>query len=168
MKKYIALILAAMLLTLPSCSSEENEEDGTEETIVSETESEPVIEETEPETEEETVFERPDDEEVITYTSLELEKDPVYDRSAGLFVLYFTDHEVWYKEDAKCYIGLVSDSEAASVTGKPDMEAYPDMIIDEDDFCGIAIRVDEEIPAGEYFVSVTFENYMANFDYTVE
>lgn len=168
MKKYIALILAAMILTLPSCSSGEADGDETEETIVSEAEIEPEIEETEPETEEETVFERPADEEVITYTSLELEKDPVYDRDTGLFVLYFTDHELWYKEDAKCYIGLVSDSEAASVTGTPDMVAYPDMMIDEDDFCGIAIRVDEEIPAGEYFVSVTFDNYIANFDYTIE
>lgn len=168
MKKYIAFILAAVLLTLPSCSSGEAEDSVSEETGIEETDANTSLEEETEEETEEVVVERPVSEEVITYTSLELEKDPVYDREAGLFVLYFTDHEILYDSDAKCYIGLLSDAEAVSIAGTPDMEAYPDIIIDEDDFCGIAIRVNEEIPAGEYYVSVTFGSYIANFDYTVE
>lgn len=166
MKKYIALLLAAMLLTMPSCSSAETEE----------TEAETSIEETEaetsaPETEEETkkpVVERPEDEEVISYTTLELEKDPTYDREAGILLLYFTDHEILYATDAKCYIGLIAPSSASSITGIPDMTTYPDIVIDEDDYCGIAIKVDEEIPLGEYVASVTFDRYIVNFDFTVE
>ncbi len=172
MKKYIAFLLAALMLSAVSCSSGEAE---TEETAAPETEvseavenAEEVPEEPEAEAEEPVKHERPADVEVIEYKTLELEKDPVYDRAAGLFALYFTDHELLYEADAKCSVGLISDEEAISVSGTPDMEAYPDMFIDNDDFCGIAIKVNEEIPAGDYFVSVTFDRYIVNFDYTVQ
>ena len=172
MKKYIAFLLAALMLSAVSCSSGEGE---TEETAAPETESsetvenvEEVPEEPEAEAEEPVKHERPEEVEVIEYKTLELEKDPVYDRAAGLFALYFTDHELLYPADAKCSVGLISDEEAVSVSGTPDMEAYPDMFIDNDDFCGIAIKVAEEIPAGDYFISVTFDRYIVNFDYTVQ
>ncbi len=169
MKKYIAFLLAALMLAMTSCSSGEAEEaaEETEAPAAAET-VETVPEETEEETEEKVKHERPEDVEVIDYTTLELEKDPVYDRAAGLLILYFTDHEIVYPADAKCSIGLISDEEAVSVTGTPDMNAYPDMFIDNDDFCGVAIKVAEEIPAGDYFVSVTFDTYIVNFDYTVQ
>ena len=172
MKKYIAFLLAALMLSAVSCSSGEAE---TEETAAPETEvseavenAEEVPEEPEAEAEEPVKHERPADVEVIEYKTLELEKDPVYDRAAGLFALYFTDHELLYEADAKCSVGLISDEEAISVSGTPDMEAYPDMFIDNDDFCGIAIKLAEEIPAGDYFVSITFDRYIVNFDYTVQ
>ena len=172
MKKYIAFLLASLMLSAVSCSSgeAETEETAAPETEVSETVEnvEEVPEEPEAEAEEPVKHERPADVEVIEYKTLELEKDPVYDRAAGLFALYFTDHELLYEADAKCSIGLISDEEAISVSGTPDMEAYPDMFIDNDDFCSIAIKVDEEIPAGDYFVSVTFDGYIVNFDYTVQ
>lgn len=169
MKKYIALMLAALMLAMASCSSGEAEDASAETTAPEETVGEVVPEETEAEeTEAEVKVERPEDEEVITYITLELEKDPVYDRTAGLLVMYFTDHEMLYSADAKCYIGLISDEEAISITGTPDMAAYPDMMIDEDDFCGIAIKVDEEIPAGEYLASVTFDSYIVSFDFNVQ
>lgn len=172
MKKYIAFLLAALMLSAVSCSSGEGEP---EETAAPETEAseavettEEVPEEPEAEAEEPVKHERPEEVEVIEYKTLELEKDPVYDRAAGLFALYFTDHELLYPADAKCSVGLISDEEAVSVSGTPDMEAYPDMFIDNDDFCGIAIKVAEEIPAGDYFISVTFDRYIVNFDYTVQ
>lgn len=172
MKKYIAFLLAALMLSAVSCSSGEGEQ---EETAAPETEAseavettEEVPEEPEAEAEEPVKHERPEEVEVIEYKTLELEKDPVYDRAAGLFALYFTDHELLYPADAKCSVGLISDEEAVSVSGTPDMEAYPDMFIDNDDFCGIAIKVAEEIPAGDYFISVTFDRYIVNFDYTVQ
>jgi hypothetical protein len=172
MKKYIAFLLAALMLSAVSCSSGEAE---TEETAAPETEAseavettEEVPEEPEAEAEEPVKHERPEEVEVIEYKTLELEKDPVYDRAAGLFALYFTDHELLYPADAKCSVGLISDEEAVSVSGTPDMEAYPDMFIDNDDFCGIAIKLAEEIPAGDYFISVTFDRYIVNFDYTVQ
>ena len=169
MKKYIAFILAALMLAMTACSSGESEETAAETDAPAAEEIVPEVpEETEEETEEKVKHERPEEVEVIDYDTLRLEKDPVYDRAAGLLVLYFTDHEIVYPADAKCSIGLISDEEAASITGTPDMEAYPDMFIDNDDFCGIAIKVSEEIPAGEYFVSVTFDTYIVNFDYTVQ
>lgn len=173
MKKYIAFLLAALMLAMTSCSSAEPEEtagaaDGAAENIEEVISEEPAEEEEEVKEEEVVKHERPEDVEVINYETLKLEKDPVYDRAAGLFVLYFTDHEIVYSADAKCSIGLISDEEAISVTGTPDMEAYPDMFIDEDDFCGVAIRVAEEIAAGDYLVSVTFASYIVNFDYTVQ
>ena len=169
MKKYIAFILAALMLAMTACSSGESEETAAETDAPAAEEIVPEVpEETEEETEEKVKHERPEEVEVIDYSKLELEKDPVYDRAAGLLVLYFTDHEIVYPADAKCSIGLISDEEAVSITGTPDMEAYPDMFIDNDEFCGIAIKVTEEIPAGEYFVSVTFDTYIVNFDYTVQ
>lgn len=170
MKKYIAFILAVLMLAMTACSSGEAEETAADTEAPAAEEVVPEVpEEAEEETEEEKVkHERPADVEVIDYSTLELEKDPVYDRAAGLLVLYFTDHEIVYPADTKCSIGLISDEEAVSITGTPDMEAYPDMFIDNDDFCGIAIKVSEEIPAGDYFVSVTFDTYIVNFDYTVQ
>ena len=170
MKKYIAFLLAALMLSAVSCSSGEAEESAAPETEAPALEeiAGEIPEETEEETEEKVKHERPADVEVIEYKTLELEKDPVYDRAAGLFPLYFTDHELLYPADAKCSVGLISSEEAISVSGTPDMEAYPDMFIDNDDFCGIAIKVNEEIPAGDYLVSVTFDRYIVNFDYTIQ
>ena len=169
MKKYIAFMLAALMFAMTACSSGEAEETVPEtEAPAAEEITEVIPEETEEETEEKGKYERPEDVEVIEYVTLELEKDPVYDRAAGLFVMYFTDHELLYPADAKCSIGLISDEEAISVTGTPDMTAYPDVMIDEDDFCGIAIKVKEEIPAGDYLISVTFDRYIVSFDYSVQ
>lgn len=172
MKKYIALMLAGLMLAvaMTACSSGEDapEETAAPETVPVETEAETVEPETEEETEPAPKHERPEDVEVIDYITLELEKDVVYDRAAGLFVMYFTDHELLYPEDAKCSVGLISTEEAFSIKGTPDFAAYPDVKIDEDDYCGIAIKLDEEIPAGDYMASVTFDRYIVNFDFTAQ
>jgi len=172
MKKYIALMLAGLMLamTMTACSSGEDvpEETAAPETVPVETEAETVEPEAEEETEPADRHERPEDVEVIDYITLELEKDAVYDRVAGLFVMYFTDHELLYPADAQCSVGLISSEEAFSIAGKPDMTSYPDVMVDEDDFCGVAIKLDEEIPAGEYFVSVTFDKYIVSFDYNIQ
>ena len=172
MKKYIALMLAGLMLamTMTACSSGEDvpEETAAPETVPVETEAETVEPEAEEETEPADRHERPEDVEVIDYITLELEKDAVYDRVAGLFVMYFTDHELLYPEDAKCSVGLISSEEAFSITGTPDFTAYPDVQIDEDDFCGIAIKIGEEISAGSYLASITFDRYIVSFDFNVQ
>ncbi len=172
MKKYIALLLAGLMLamTMTACSSGEDvpEETAAPETVPVETEAETEEPETEEETEPAPKHERPEDVEVIDYITLELEKEAVYDRAAGLFVMYFTDHELLYPEDAKCSIGLISSEEAFSISGTPDFTAYPDVMIDEDDYCGIAIKIEEEIPVGEYLVSITFDRYIVTFDFTAK
>jgi len=169
MKKYIALMLAALMFAMASCSSGEAEETVADTAASGEIAEEVVTEETEAEeNEEKGKHERPESVEIIEYKTLRLEKDPVYDRAAGLFVMYFTDHELLYPADAKCSIGLISTEEAFSVAGTPDMTSYPDVIVDEDDFCGIAIKVEEELPAGEYFVSITFDKYIVSFDYNIQ
>lgn len=171
MKKYIALMLAGLMLalTMTACSSGESEEVPEEtaapETVPAETEDETEVPETEEEAEPENKPERPEVE-VIDYITLELEKDVIYDRAAGLFVMYFTDHELLYPEDAGCSVGLISTEEAFSIKGTPDFAAYPDVKIDEDDYCGIAIKLAEEIPAGDYMASVTFDHYIVSFDFT--
>lgn len=175
MKKYIVLMLAGLMLamTMTACSSGEAEAEIPEETAVpeivpAETEAETEAPETEEETEPSHKHERPEDVEVINYITLELEKDAIYDRAAGIFVMYFTDHELVYPEDAKCSVGLISSEEAFSIAGTPDFTSYPDVKIDEDDYCGIAIKIAEEIPAGEYRASVTFDRYIVNFDFTAK
>ncbi len=170
MKKYIAFLLAALMLSAVSCSSGEAEESAVPETEapVAEEPVEAVPEETEEETEEEVKNERPGEVEVINYRTLELEKDPVYDRTSGLLALYFTDHEIIYPADAECSIGLISEEEAISISGTPDMETYPDMFVDNNNYCGVAIKAAEEIPAGDYFISVTFDDYIVTFNYTVQ
>jgi len=169
MKKYIALMLAALMFAMASCSSGEAEETAVDPDTIPEVLEEAAVEEPETEeTEEKVKHERPENVEVINYKTLELEKDPVYDRAAGLFVMYFTDHELLYPADAQCSVGLISSEEAFSIAGKPDMTSYPDVMVDEDDFCGVAIKLDEEIPAGEYFVSVTFDKYIVSFDYNIQ
>ena len=170
MKKYIALLLAGLLLALPmtACSSGEAGEELPQETAAPETVPAETEAETEEETEPEHKHERPAEVEVIDYIKLELEKDAIYDRAAGIVVMYFTDHELLYPEDARCSVGLISEEEAFSIPGTPDFTAYPDVKIDEDDYCGIAVKIEEEIPAGEYRASVTFDRYIVNFDFTAK
>ena len=169
MKKYIAFLLAALMLAMTSCSSGEAEETAAETEAPAETAAETASPETVPEEEEtEAKVERPENETVIQYNTLELEKDAVYDHTSGLLVLYFTNHELVYPEDTKCSVGLISDEEAFSITGTPDTAAYPDMQTSEDEFNGIAIKLSEDIPAGEYFASITFDEYIVSFDFTAQ
>ena len=168
MKRYIALTLAALMLAMTACSSADTEESAADVNAPAENAEEVMSEESAEEAEEEKKNERPEDVEVIDYKTLKPEKDPVYDRASDLFVLYFTDHEIVYPADASCSIGLISDEEAVSVTGTPDMNAYPDMFVTDEDYCGIAIKVSEDIPAGDYLVSITFDRYIVSFDHTIQ
>lgn len=163
MKKYIALLLlAGLMITAQSCGSQPEEET---ETDAPETEAvETIPEETEPETE----YERPEDEPYIEFSDCTLSSDPVYDKDAGLLVLNFNEDDVWYDADSKCYIGLISEDAATSFMGSIDLDAYPEFKVDDYSYNGVAIKPEEELPAGEYTVSVTFGSNICTFDMTID
>ncbi len=156
MKKYIiaALLLSSLLLT--GCSSgdaETIEETESETTISSETESE-----TQP---------HPTNEEVIDFQKLYLSADPVYEN--GLLVLYFTSENVSYTADSKCSIGVIATEEAYSIKSSPDFTAYPDMLVSEGKYKGIALRPSEELESGSFKFSITIDGYIVDsFDMTVQ
>mgnify|MGYP002621566726 FL=1 len=157
MKKYIAAILAVTAIVssvaLTSCSSSGNEDEttpNTAETTSPETDAETV-------TEAETSLPTPEDVEVIDFEVLTLEKDPVYEN--GTFVLYFTDHDVIYDENTVVNIGVVAEDEAYTVKGTIDFTTYPDMKVDDNNYCGIALSPAFEIDSGEYRFSITFDDY---------
>ena len=165
MKKYIAAILAVTAIVssvaLTSCSSSGNEDEttsNTAETTAPDTDSET-------ETETETSLPTPEDVEVIDFEVLTLEKDPVYEN--GTFVLYFTDHDVIYDENTVVNIGVVAEDEAYTVKGTIDFTTYPDMKVDDNNYCGIALSPAFEIDSGEYRFSVTFDDYKVEFNMAV-
>lgn len=165
MKKYIAAILAVTAIVssfaLTSCSSSGNEDEttsNTAETTAPETDSET-------ETETETSLPTPEDVEVIDFEVLTLEKDPVYEN--GIFVLYFTDHDVIYDENTVVNIGVVAEDEAYTVKGTIDFTTYPDMKVDDNNYCGIALSPAFEIDSGEYRFSITFDDYKVEFNMAV-
>lgn len=159
MKKYISLLLLAAAL-LTACSS-----DGevTEETLPANDDVIEEIEETEAESETEVKI--PESVDVFEYHTLELSKEPVWED--GVLVLYFTEDDLWFETDSSFYIGLRSEDEAYSVSAVSETALYPDMLV-EDEYCGIALRPSEEIPAGEYRMSVTFEHYICDFEMTIQ
>lgn len=161
MKKYITLLLLTALFASACSSAPEYTED-----TAADTESAPV-EETAPEseTEAETEAPRQDNVEVFEYVKLELAKDPVF--TNGVLLLYFTDDDIWFEQDTSFYIGLRSSDEAYTIGASSETALYPDMMV-EDAYCGIALRPNEEIPAGEYKMSVTFEEYICDFELTVQ
>lgn len=165
MKKYIAAILAVTAIVssvaLTSCSSSGNEDEttpNTAETTSPETDAETV-------TEAETSLPTPEDVEVIDFEVLTLEKDPVYEN--GTFVLYFTDHDVIYDENTVVNIGVVAEDEAYTVKGTIDFTTYPDMKVDDNNYCGIALSPAFEIDSGEYRFSITFDDYKVEFNMAV-
>lgn len=157
MKKYITLLLLTACM-LSSCSSApaENETETTpqetEETVASETSTE-------------TAPPQSGNAEVFEYHTLELDRDAVYEN--GVFLLYFTENDIWYESDADFRIGIRSSEEAYTIAATVETKAYPDMAV-EDEYCGIALKPAEEIPAGEYRISVTFEQYICDFELTIE
>lgn len=164
MKKYIALLLLTAAVLSACSSAPESAEETT-----AETESAPVTEtavpETEAETEAQTEAPKPENVEVFEYHTLELAKDPEF--KDGVLLLYFTENDVWFEPDASFYIGLRSEDEAYSISASSETEQYPDMMV-EDEYCGIALRPAEEIPAGEYRMSVTFEEYICDFELAIQ
>lgn len=165
MKKYIAAILAVTAIVssvaLTSYSSSGNEDEttpNTAETTSPETDAETV-------TETETSLPTPEDVEVIDFEVLTLEKDPVYEN--GTFVLYFTDHDVIYDENTVVNIGVVAEDEAYTVKGTIDFTTYPDMKVDDNNYCGIALSPAFEIDSGEYRFSITFDDYKVEFNMAV-
>lgn len=157
MKKYITLLLLTACV-LSSCSSAPAEDET--ETTPQETE-----ENIESETSTETAPPQPGNVEVFEYHTLELDRDAVYEN--GVFLLYFTEDDIWYESDADFRIGIRSSEEAYTIAATVETEAYPDMAV-EDEYCGIALKPAEEIPAGEYRFSVTFEQYICDFELTIE
>lgn len=159
MKKYIALILALAALAMAGCSSSKEDET---------TETEPSTEtsaESETETETQNPILAPEEVDVIDFEILTLEKDPVYEN--GVMVLYFTDHDVWYDENTEANIGVVATEEAYTVKAEIDFDAYPDMKVDDKNYCGIALRPSFEIDPGEYRISITFDEYKVEFNMNI-
>ena len=167
MKKYIALLLVLTSLALSACSSAPAE-DTAEDTPP----AEETVLDTSPETEETEAETKPappvQNEEYVNYKNLHMGVDPVYDKANNLLVLYFEDKNIWYTEDAACYVAYISDTAANSIDAKPDLTAYPDMLLDNGDYCGVALRLDGEIPAGTYEIAVSFASYSCSFEMTVQ
>lgn len=155
MKKYITLLLLTACL-LASCSSapaDETENDTTADTIES-------VEETEPETS------APQGGlQVYEYTTLTLKSDPTF--TDGVFVLYFNESNISFDEDTTFYLGVRAESEAYTITADSETASYEDMIVDGK-YCGIAIRPTMDIAAGTYRFSVTFNEYLCEFEMTIE
>lgn len=156
MKKYIALLLLTSCF-LASCSSEyEYVDDSYEETEES------------TDTDSETETQLPEITEPFTYDELELDRDPVFEN--GTFVLYFTDDSVSFSDDTIFRIGVLTPGESYTITAENLTADYADMLANAEynEYCGIAIRPNEEIPAGDYEFSVTFDEYIVNFDLTLD
>ena len=164
MIKYIALLLAAAAIIVSACSST-----GIEYTADDYTEPDPAATEAETaDPEPETVPRAPEHEGYVEYKKLHMGEDPVYDRENNLILIYFEDKNVWYTEEAICYVAYISDTAANSIAASPVMDAYPDMIRDDGNYCGIALKMDEKIPVGTYEIVVTFDAYICTFDWTVQ
>ncbi len=169
MKKFIALLLVFAALTMTACSSEPEEtiEDTdavTEDTTPAETENTEDTEDTAPATE----YVRPADEEYVDYRNVHLASDPVYNAADLTMELYFEDFEIWYPENAECYVAYISDLAANSIPSVPDLNANPDMKLENGDYCGVTLKLDEAIPSGEYEIMVSFHTYTCSFDMTID
>lgn len=165
MKKYIALLLIFASLALTACSSETAEDSTAEDTSAA---VETIETENEEETVSETTHKRPESEEYVDYRNLHLIKDPVYLSGDKLMVLYFEDREIWYPEDAVCSVAYVSDTMADSIAAVPDMILYPDMLLENGDYNGVALKLEQNLPAGDYGIVVKFHTYTCSFDMTIQ
>lgn len=158
MKKYIILALIISALTLSACSTSDTESESssdTDTTIESVTETET---ETAP---------KPTNEEVISFSELTLSADPVYEN--GLLVLRFNSENVRYDADTSCSIGVIAADEAYSIKAKPDLEAYPDMLVSDGAYNGIALVPSEELETGSFKFSITIGEYIvSSFEMTIE
>lgn len=165
MKKFIALMLVFAALTLSACSSAtENEDtvdtaDSTDSAVI-ETESEEIAPETE--------YTRPKDEAYVDYRNVHLISEPIYDAAAKTMVLYFEDYEVWYPENSECYVAYVSDEAANSIPSVPDFTSRPDIKLENGDYKGVVLKMEEPLPSGDYEIVVSFHTYTCSFDMTVE
>ena len=166
MKKFIALMLVFAALTMSACSSAPEAEDpSADDTGTAAADTAPAeTEETAPATE----YIRPADEEYVDYRNVHLASDPVYSAADKTLVLYFEDFEIWYPENAECYVAYISDVAANSITAVPDLTAYPDMKLENGDYSGVALKLDEAIPSGTFEIAVSFHTYSCSFEMTVE
>jgi len=167
MKKFIALMLVFAALTLSACSSapaEESTDTTAADNAVEETTPAEETEETAPETE----YVRPEDEEYVDYRNVHLTSDPVYNAANKTMILYFEDYQVWYPENAECYVAYISDDAANSITAVPDFTSHPDIKLENGDYKGVVLKMDEAIPAGSFEIMVSFHTYTCSFEMTVE
>ena len=171
MKRITMLLLCALLAMSVSCSrsrsGEESETTAADPapSVSAAADESPAEESPETEAPEEGPAEVPENVKVSSIIDLELAKPAVIE--GNTLVLYFTDEELWYPEDAACSIGLISSEVADSISGTLDMTSYPDMF-DGDSCRGAAIVASEPIPPGSYTFSVSIDNYLVTFDMTVE
>ena len=159
MKRYIALLLAFAALSLQACSASNEDE------------TKAIENETEIATEDETKAEtapqvlKPEEVEFTAFEELTLAKDPVYEN--GMMVLYFNESDVMYNENTNANIGVVATDEAYTVKAEIDFDSFPDMKVDESNYCGIALKPSFEIDPGEYRISITFDEYKVEFNMNI-
>ena len=164
MKKYLALILAAVILcamifSVTSCKKEP--------TSITTPEGEEIplvdtgdIENTDME------HSAPGSSYTYIRSNLSLDREPVY--ADGKLTLNFTE-TLQYQEYTECYIGLRSVYEAVSVPAKTDMDAAVDMYNGDGAYTGIVLVPETPIDAGTYTVIVSIGTYIVDsFELTVE
>ncbi len=167
MKRFIAFMLVFAALTLSACSSAPSEdalETNGADTAPQETAAVEDTEETAPKTE----YVRPADEEYVDYRNLHLASDPVYNAADQTMILYFEDYEIWYPEDSECYVAYISDLAANSIPAVPDFTSQPDIKLENGDYQGVVLKLEEALPAGSFEIAVSFHTYSCSFEMTVE
>lgn len=161
MKKYIVLLLA-VIAVLTSCGAETAVEETSAE---NETTVETAIE-TEVETEE--ISEPLEIMDSFNFYRLEAAEQPVFED--GILIVKFTEEDIRYTDSSVFYIGLRSDSSAYSIKATSQEVLYPELCTNPEKhyYNGVALLPSEEIPAGDYKMSVSFEDFICEFDITVK
>ncbi|MBE6542088.1 MAG: hypothetical protein E7672_06535 [Ruminococcaceae bacterium] len=163
MKKYliIALLLASLILT--GCNTSSNNESENDQSG----ESNDNVEVNNDSSSESKSDANLSDEDIIDFSKVSVQGTPVYEN--GLIVIYFTRENVSYTADSACSVGVISDLEAYSIKATPDLTAYPDMLVSEGKYKGIALRPSEDLDSGSFKFSITVGEYIIDtFEMTIQ
>lgn len=165
MKKLLVLALVFCMVFSFACAKDNNPDNESQNDINTPVDNQdPDSEdENEPDSGEEN---NPD--EYIEYTYLELSKTPEYKKDENVLILYFTDFVIWQNVSEKCIVGYIDDDGANSIPAYAVYDLYPELVIDSDVYCGVALRLDTALPAGTYPFSVVFGDFMINFLHTID
>ena len=151
MKKILILLFSTLLLAGCASAPKEEAADPVESDVV-----ESVPEETESKKPAETDG---------PVTALKLEKDPVYED--GQLILFFTDHDIRYADNAAAYVGVITATAASSMNAA----IIPSELTAADENgnrAGVVLEPAEPLAAGDYSLSCAFGSYVVNFDITID